>query len=384
MIADDITGAAEIAGIAHAHGQQARLVCACPADGEPGSIYCDSVAVTTVIATDTRSMSEADAAAETRRIASSFLISHSSFLIFKKTDSALRGHVVAELCALMEATGYQRAVYLPANPSKGRIIRNGVYYIKKASGKGQEVREVPIHETAFSYDPEFPAKTSVLKERFPDAEAKGIIMPDAESEADIRKVIQQYDDGKTIFAGAADLFRATLLQKPISPIGLISPISPIGLISPISLILCGSTQSKPLDLGIPIAPMPREVYDGEQDADYWFQSLTSPLSAQASSPTKGPLSSLILTIPHTHRTGKETAVHLRTVMAEMAQRLVSRHCPDHLIIEGGATAWATLQALGWTDFQIKRQIAPGVVQMSATNGTLVTLKPGSYSWGGLF
>jgi uncharacterized protein YgbK (DUF1537 family) len=130
--------------------------------------------------------------------------------------------------------------------------------------------------------------------------------------------------------------------------------------------------------------MPREVYDGEQDADYWFQSLTSPLSAQASSPTKGPLSSLILTIPHTHRTGKETAVHLRTVMAEMAQRLVSRHCPDHLIIEGGATAWATLQALGWTDFQIKRQIAPGVVQMSATNGTLVTLKPGSYSWGGLF
>ena len=374
MIADDITGAAEIAGIAFEAGEDVRLVCGC------GTVTGE----TTVIATDTRSMAEADAAAETRRIASSFLISHSSFLIFKKTDSALRGHVVAELCALMEATGYQRAVYLPANPSKGRIIRNGVYYIKKASGKGQEVREVPIHETAFSYDPEFPAKTSVLKERFPDAEAKGIIMPDAESEADIRKVIQQYDDGKTIFAGAADLFRATLLQKPISPIGLISPISPIGLISPISLILCGSTQSKPLDLGIPIAPMPREVYDGEQDADYWFQSLTSSLSAQASSPTKGPLSSLILTIPHTHRTGKETAVHLRTVMAEMAQRLVSRHCPDHLIIEGGATAWATLQALGWTDFQIKRQIAPGVVQMSATNGTLVTLKPGSYSWGGLF
>ena len=367
VIADDITGAAEIAGIAFEAGEDVRLVCGC------GTVTGE----TTVIATDTRSMAEADAAAETRRIASA--ISHHTSPIFKKTDSALRGHVVAELSALMQTTGYQRAVYLPANPSKGRIIRGGVYYIKEASGKGQEVREVPIHETAFSYDPEFPAKTSVLKERFPDAEAKGIIMPDAESEADIRKVIQQYDDGKTIFAGAADLFRATLLQKPISPI---SPISPIGLISPISLILCGSTQSKPLDLGIPIAPMPREVYDGEQGADYWFQSLTSHLSPLTSH--LSPLTSIILTIPHTHRTGKETAVHLRTVMAEMAQRLVSRHCPDHLIIEGGATAWATLQALGWTDFQIKRQIAPGVVQMSATNGTLVTLKPGSYSWGGLF
>ena len=424
VIADDITGAAEIAGIAFEAGEDVRLVCGCgTATGETAAsrpavspVYCDSVAVTTVIATDTRSMSETDAAAETRRIASSFLISLTevkatssishffdlkvqsdfvdySFLIFKKTDSALRGHVVAELSALMQATGYQRAVYLPANPSKGRIIRNGVYYIKEASAEGQEVisegqkvREVPIAETAFSYDPEFPAKTSVLKERFPDAEAKGIIMPDAESEADIRNVIRQYDDGKTIFAGAADLFTAILRQResskpcPTSPTISTSPTSPTRL-----LILCGSTQSKPLDLGIPIAPMPREVYDGEQGADYWFQSLTSPLSARACPPSsEKPLTSIILTIPHTHRTGKETAVHLRTVMAEMAQRLVSKHCPDHLIIEGGATAWATLQALGWTDFQIRRQIAPGVVQMSATNGTLVTLKPGSYSWGGLF
>ena len=55
-----------------------------------------------------------------------------------------------------------------------------------------------------------------------------------------------------------------------------------------------------------------------------------------------------------------------------------------LIIEGGATAWATLQALGWTEFTITAQLAPGIVQMSATNGTLVTLKPGSYPWGNLF
>ena len=120
VIADDITGAAEIAGIAHAAGQQARLLCAA------GPLYCDSVAVTTVIATDTRSMSETEAVAETRRIASA-LTSHLSPLtshLFKKTDSALRGHVVAELTALMDVTGYQRAVYLPANPSKGRIIRH--------------------------------------------------------------------------------------------------------------------------------------------------------------------------------------------------------------------------------------------------------------------
>ena len=87
-------------------------------------------------------------------------------------------------------------------------------------------------------------------------------------------------------------------------------------------------------------------------------------------------------MPFTHRTGKEAAVHLRTMMAQKAKKLITEYLLPtldregtgeslHLIIEGGATAWATLQALGWTQFEIVAQIAPGVVQMSATNGTLV-------------
>lgn len=357
VIADDITGAAEIAGIAFSRGEQVRLVCG------------DALATggTTVIATDTRSMSEVEAFAETRRIISHFsfpfLIAHCSFLIYKKTDSALRGHVMAELSALMEATDYQRAVYLPANPSKGRIIKDGIYYIKN----------VPISETAFSYDPEFPAKTSVLKERFPNAESKGIIMPNAESEEDIRRVITEYNDGHTLFAGAADLFSALLNanhgDRPSDSSLRFSNhgVSPHD--SHDTLILCGSTQSKALDLGISIAPMPREIYDGASDLNLW----------NTEAYTKS--GSIILTIPHTHRTGKEVAVHLRTMMAAKAKELVAGHCPQHLIIEGGATAWATLQALGWTEFTITAQLAPGIVQMSATNGTLVTLKPGSYPWG---
>ena len=356
VIADDITGAAEIAGIAFARGAEVRLVCGsvCGVD--------NATHLTTIIATDTRSMSEEEAVAETRRIAShlSPLTSH----LFKKTDSALRGHVVAELTPLMEVTGYKRAVYLPANPSKGRIIRNGVYYINN----------VPIHETDFSFDPEFPARTSVLRERFPDAESKGIIIPDAESEEDIHNVISTYNDGKTIFAGAADLFSGMICMG----CGRCSLFESVALQS---LILCGSTQSKALDLGIPVAPMPQEIYDGSDDLSLW--DTTAYEQEQHS---------LILTIPHTHRTGKEVAVHLRTMMAEMTKQLVTKHCPEHLVIEGGATAWATLQALGWTEFTITAQLAPGVVQMRTTNachtqtfrsenGVFVTLKPGSYPWG---
>ena len=350
VIADDITGAAEIAGIAFSKGQEVRLLCSSP-------VNCDGVAVngTTVIATDTRSMSEVEAVAETRHIIRPLsLEGDGGRLLFKKTDSALRGHVVAELTALMESTGYQRAVYLPANPTKGRVIKNGLYYINK----------VPIHETAFSYDPEFPAKTSVLKERFPDAEANGIIMPDAESMDDIRNIIGLYNDGKTLFAGAADLFSALLEMTP-NDTPHPSSITP----HPSSIILCGSTQSKPLDWDIPIAPMPRDIYDGNEDISLWDTSAYKEKH------------SLILTMPYTHRTGKAAAVHLRTMMARKTKELITYHRPDHLIIEGGATAWATLQALGWSQFQIVNQIAPGVVQMRAENGTYITLKPGSYPWG---
>ena len=120
VIADDITGAAEIAGIASTRGADVRLVCG-------SSVGCYSVATdgTTVIATDTRSMSEVEAVAETRRIASA--INHQPSAIFKKTDSALRGHVVAELQALMEATGALRCVYLPATPR--RVVPFAMEYI---------------------------------------------------------------------------------------------------------------------------------------------------------------------------------------------------------------------------------------------------------------
>jgi uncharacterized protein YgbK (DUF1537 family) len=298
-------------------------------------------------------MTESEAAAQMRQLGR--LITNA--LVFKKTDSALRGHVITELEALTQTMGCQRAIYMPANPSKGRIIKDGSYYING----------VPLHKTEFSFDPEFPAKTSELSKRFPDAMAHNILMPDAVSQDDILRLVSIYQNETTLFAGAADLFKAFL--PPVQCLKDTSiQIKPGERI----LILCGSTLSQPLNLSFATAPIPREVYDGSNSLNTWNTEAYHTLG------------SLILTIPYTHRTGKEVAVHLRIAMAEMTKQLVGQHRPDQLIIEGGATAWATLKALGWTEFDIVRQAAPGVVQMRAVNGTLVTLKPGSYPWGGVF
>jgi len=376
VIADDITGAAEMAGIAHQHGLSVRLSIA-------GSLCCDRGAAertdVLVIATDTRSMTEEEAVNETLRITSqiSTLNSHLSPLtshLFKKTDSALRGHVVAELSALMQATGYQRAIYLPANPSKGRVIRNGCYYIKEVRGEKSEVREVPIHETAFSYDPEFPAKTSVLRERFPDAETHHILMPDAETVTDIQHIVAANNDGHTLFAGAADLFEAVLKTRETRKTRGTRNTRNTRDTRKSTLFLCGSTQSKPLDLGFPVTPMPLAIYDGSEDITPWLKEAEKLYEQQGS---------LMITIPHHHRTGKEVAIHLRETTARLIHHLVEKRAPQQLIIEGGASAFATLQHLGWNELEVVCQIAPGVIKTKAPNGTFVIMKPGSYPWGHL-
>ena len=417
IIADDITGAAEMAGIAHRLGFSAHLQLCSPSSNTHH--LSPNTQQLLVLATDTRGINEEEAVAETKRITTNLLSPSLTGrdgvgLFFKKTDSALRGHVVAELAALMESMGYRRAVYMPANPSKDRIIKDGVYLIKG----------VPIHETAFSYDPEFPAKTSVLRERFPDAEDHHIMMPNAETLDDICHIVETYNDGHTLFAGAADLFEAWLKSRrpndttPTLPKGggkdggvggmewrNSLPSSPSlwegwgGVIGGGLLVLCGSTQSKPLDLGFPEYPMPRVVYDGEAPVTSWIEEIK-----------EAPAGAILSFGTNTHRTGKEAAVYLRNAMAEAATAFINSHHPQEIVIEGGATAFCLLNRLGWHHFRITNEIAPGVVRMQLTSlnpqpstinrqpstvnrqpstvnpqpSTFITLKPGSYPWGDLW
>ena len=399
VIADDITGAAEMAGIAFRLGLRAHLQLCSPSNTQqllpPPSTRRERGWVS-ILATDTRGMNCEEAVEETKRITTNLLIASPSWGrlegwggeiaspsrgrlegAFKKTDSALRGHVVAELTTLMETIGYQRAVYMPANPSKDRIIKDGVYLIKG----------VPIHETAFSYDPEFPAKTSVLRERFPDAENHHIIMPDAETLDDICHIIETYNDGHTLFAGAADLFEAWLKsRRPNDPTPTLPNSSPSlwegwgGVIGGGLLVLCGSTQSKPLDLGIPEYPMPRVVYDGEAPVISWIEEIK-----------EAPAGAILSFGTNTHRTGKDAAVYLRNAMAEAATAFINTHHPQEIVIEGGATAFCLLNRLGWHHFRITNEIAPGVVRMQLQSPNThhstpitLTLKPGSYPWGDLW
>ena len=325
---------------------------------------------TKVIATDTRSLSHDEAVAELQRVIGKHHLKKSD-CIFKKTDSALRGHIIAELQVIMCELGYDKCLLLPQNPSKGRIIRGGIYYINN----------VCLHETAFAQDPEFPAHSSCVTEilhgcNYLSLDAplhEGINIAEATNADEIKIQLNKTDDN-TLIAGAADLFKA------ISPNNQdLSTLSHPSINAPI-IVVCGSTQSKSLAdatvlqrLNAKEIPMKPDVFHGRVSPDSWIDELKRAYNETHS---------VVLTIGHPSQGGKEYAVRLRNTMAEAVRQLAEAELPATLIIEGGATAFAVLSTLGWTQFYMEYEYAPGVVSLNY-EGIHIIMKPGSYPWSGI-
>src|SRR6476661_7357460 len=107
VIADDLSGAAELAGIAFAHGHSAEV----QRHFEPSSS-----AEFIAIDTDSRHLPSAAAAERVKQLAAQIVTCRPAW-IFKKVDSVLRGNPRAEIEALLQVTRQPRAILVPANPS---------------------------------------------------------------------------------------------------------------------------------------------------------------------------------------------------------------------------------------------------------------------------
>ena len=368
VIADDITGAAELAGHALEYGCRVRFT--------TSSDHLDDDADVVVLATDTRSMPREDAVAVTADLVAPVQrLLQAGVRIFKKTDSALRGHVVAELRELMRA-GFDRALLLPANPSKGRCITEGRYLIDG----------VPIDQTLFRADPEFPAVTADVVTLL-GGEVHYLTPTAVRLEAGISigessaydAFVARFDAPSLLWAGAADAFGAVLRslgfgRRPLPPFA--------GLGDRPTLIVFGSTARHDLSAEpffrrrqVTEVPMPDAVFDGGAPT-IWIEACRT---AAAGS------DALLLRIPQQVQVDGAKARHLRTAMARTVAALVQTNPPAELVIEGGATAYAILGELGWSEFSVTDQIAPGVVRLCCpAAGVHLIFKPGSYPWGETF
>ena len=373
VVADDITGAAEIAGIGLQFGLRVSLVMYMGDEAIAIPEPCDLL----IFATDTRSMNEFECIYETSRLCT--LITEMGYIqIFKKTDSALRGHILIELTGLMRATGRKHALLLPQNPSKGRTIVGGKYYINS----------VPLHKTSFARDPEFPAETPYVTElcygtkELPIEKVikrNGIYIAEAVTRSEVALQAAKLNED-ILPAGGADFFRAYLLSK-----GYTLKDTPAfnGLGDNSALIVLGSTvRHSIMDSpyiqrhNTPAYNTPRILFFREAPKQ-WVEKISRAYNKHHS---------LIIYTDYPPMKGREPALNLREHVGRVVQTLLSEHQPQELIIEGGATAFSVIKRLGWKVFHIQGEVAPGVIRMTPTEKPeiTVTLKPGSYPWGELF
>jgi len=206
VVADDFSGAAELAGIAWQYGFETVV----QTHGEeipPCEILIIDLNIRskTIQATDKILHQLTD---QLKNIASAFL--------YVKIDSVLRGHVAFIVETLIQKLGYQGALLLPANPSIGRIIKNGHYFID----------EIPLNKTDFANDPEFPRLSSDLHSLLNEEGdhsltllkmnrkvlGKGIQLAECQSQTDLEGWTDQLRPG-ILPVGASDFFDQILKSK---------------------------------------------------------------------------------------------------------------------------------------------------------------------------
>jgi uncharacterized protein YgbK (DUF1537 family) len=147
VLADDVTGANDT-GIQYAkRGFRTLVWNDIDAAAEGGQ---DDAAVV-VLNVNTRAMNEGDAVDKLRADAGRLRLEDYAY-VYKKIDSAMRGHVVAEIEVLMETGAFDVAVIAPAYPDNGRTTAGGYHFV------GNELLE----DSAAAKDPHFPIAESHL------------------------------------------------------------------------------------------------------------------------------------------------------------------------------------------------------------------------------
>ncbi len=380
VIADDFSGAAELAGIGFCHHLAAEVHTELDA-----RCSADLVAVDT----DSRRLPAVEAA-EAVAGAVLGLDPQRPALWFKKVDSLLRGPVLAELRAIMAGTGRRRAILAAANPSRNRVIREGRYFV---DGR-------PLDQSALASDFEHPARSARVLDLLgagQDADVflrrpgqhlppSGIVVAEAASPADLAQWAACVD-ASTLPAGAADFFTAVLRAAGFPPAEPARPTAPAGggeerpPIGGLTLMVCGSAaawasgrREECAKAGIPVVPLadlPAADLSDEQLAQ-WAGA------ARAALETRGVA---MLAVGEQPPASSAAPRRLLEHLVRVAAQVVRERGVDRLLVEGGETASALVRRLGWSQSRVTCQHAPGIVSLVPSGEpTTITVKPGSYAW----
>jgi uncharacterized protein YgbK (DUF1537 family) len=163
------------------------------------------------VLTNTRSLSEADAAERNRRVARNLVeaarAEHVDFVIASRGDSTLRGHYPLETDVLADVVPADGVVIVPAYFEAGRVTVDSVHWLRTAEGM------LPVGESEFAKDATFGYENSDLRSwveektagRIPAGEVKAITLTDLRTGGveHVTGLLRQLRAGQPIVVDAA-------------------------------------------------------------------------------------------------------------------------------------------------------------------------------------
>ncbi len=323
VFADDLTGALEVGAKFATYGHSAMITTGLTPSAWPN---CSVL----VVDTETRHLTAEQAAARIRCLAD-IARSASPRIIYKKTDSTLRGNIGAEFNALHDAFPGQLLAYVPAYPDMGRTVKNGQLFVWGTR----------VHETEFGTDQGSPVRDSRIAAVLGNGPT---LVLDCESNGDIDAVVTKILEGSAPGLCAGPSALAEALARRLGPgLSRSALVSFTGCTSPKCLVVNGSLHPVSIE----------QMKQAEQLSffDQDWRCLVEPIEG----------------------TGNERSMRA----GQCVQRILASWPFTVLIVFGGDTAFGIHSVLGGAAFESLGEIAPGV-PLSKSGELLWITKAGGF------
>ena len=341
VIADDLTGALDTGVQFRQWGYTVQLTEAPE----------HSSAEVTITNTDTRNKTPEKAYQTTYDVAMK-LRDHD--IIYKKTDSTLRGNPEPELQAILDATGEKQAILTPTYPPTRRRVKDGHLY----------VAEKPITETEYiheyhrktSYIPDIlDTETPIHSVNTPDnIPETGITVIDSETEKDLLRIAAKHTRIMAGSAGLADALCQTLRNPPpvLTVIGSTRTETRCQ-----AELLCDRLGAVSIPLNIVRAlnhNLQKETVETAKNALNKGHDVIL-----TSAPTPEIIEQTRAEAKRLNMTPQELEARITTALAEVTESLLTQSLSG-IVITGGATALAVTKKLGTRNIEILDEVQPGV------------------------
>jgi len=364
VAADDLTGASELGAIALKHGLTSRIILG---DEDPDQFREDVI----IIDTDSRNLSPALAKEKLKKRASGIRRDEYS-LIYKKVDSLLRGPVLSELEGFASGLGFESCILAPANPSLGRVVKGGKYF----------VNNIPLSQTEFSHDPDYPRLSDdvnelLLKETRSSAGPfyTRISVPDILSDKDLAGIAASSDITTCLAAGGADFFESLLgsvlkLKPAVAEFSYLLPGKKC-------FIIGSQSDSTKATKALLVRKDYKRITISGPAENKGDDSLRELILKEAKEGRN-----LMITLPDELISDRILAEKYYERLVKLAGQIIEEYYNSYtFLIEGGRTASGIFRMLGCSSLIVSSDYGGGATGLLIEGPrTEILIKPGSYKW----